>query len=66
MARKKNAEKEAPVKEKKHIFKKAKAAKAVETEVVDMDKKLAEIETVSGTGIQAFMREKIKQATKRG
>lgn len=66
MARKKNTTKEAPAQEKKaRIFKKAKAEKVV-TEVVDMDKKLAEVESISGTGIQAYMREKIKQATERG
>lgn len=38
----------------------------VETEVVDLDAKLAEVKSTSGYGFQAIMREKIKGATKRG
>lgn len=36
----------------------------LKTEVVDLDKKLEEAKELSGTGIQAFMREAIKNATK--
>lgn len=59
MARKKaNAEPKA----KKRFFKKKE--EVVKTEVVDLDKKLAETVEVSGSGIQAYMREKIKNATR--
>lgn len=41
------------------------AVKAVKTEDIDLDAELEAVKTVHGTGIQAYMRQKIAEATER-